>query len=530
MENRVASERLRALQSVTDTALSYLPLDELLDELLRRVVEIMDVDTAAILLLEADGRSLVPHAARGLDGELDLGVRIPVGAGFAGRVAAGHRPVVVTDVQGAGILNPVLRGRGLKSLLGLPLLVEGRVMGVVHVGSLQNRVFDDADVGVLQMVGDRAAIAVRDRMIDRERGFAEAMQQILMPALPEFPWITLSGRYMPAAEARLGGDWYDAFALPGGRLGLAIGDVAGRGFHAAAIMGQLRSGLRACAMDGSPPDDVITRLSHLLRQLDRGSSATLLYLVIDPLRDTLAAAAAGHPPLLLSDGEGAFDYLDLPPSVPLGTVRAPRYGRTEVPFDAGAVIVLYTDGLVERIGEALELGFERLRAAVSAAPRDPKDLCDSLLAGVLPEGPTRDDAALLVARTLPITGKFAARLPAEVDSIPLLRRLLGRWLQDAGASEVELEEIALSTSEACANVIEHAYAPGEAAMEVEASLSADGDAVVSVRDHGHWREPRGRHRGRGFVLMRGLMDSVDTIRDDEGTTVRLSRRLEAPSR
>jgi serine phosphatase RsbU (regulator of sigma subunit)/anti-sigma regulatory factor (Ser/Thr protein kinase) len=528
MDTRLAAEQLRALESVADAALSYLPLGELLDELLSRVVEIVDVDTAAILLLEDDGRSLVPHAARGLEGEVEIGVRIPVGAGFAGRIAAERRPLLITAVEDAEILNPVLRGRGLKTLLGVPLVVEGSLIGVLHVGSLHDRQFQDDDIQVLQLAGDRAALAIHGRLTERERGLADAMQRSLMPTLPEFPGIALAGRYLPAASAQLGGDWYDAFPLPGGTLGVAIGDVAGRGFRAAAVMGQLRSGLRAYAMEGRPPDEVLQRLSHLLRQLERGFSATLLYLVIDPLHDSLVLAGAGHPPPLVARGDGECAFLEMRGSVPLGAVRVPRYATVDAELESGDVLVLYTDGVVERSDESLDAGFERLHAAVAPGPRDPQRLCDTILSELLPEGSGQDDAALLVMRSLPIADPFVARLPAEVDTIPLLRRILGRWLQDAGASGAEVEEITLSACEACANVIEHAYAPGRAAMDVRATLSPEGEAVVSVRDSGRWREPRGTNQGRGMVLMNGLMDRVETVIGEEGTTVRLHKRLKAP--
>ena len=167
----------------------------------------------------------------------------------ASRAASPPRvePVRIADVATADIANPILRERGLKSLLGVPLLVEGRVIGVLHVGTLQQRDFTDDDARVLQLAGDRAALAIYGRLTERERGLADALQRSLMPALPKVPGMRLAGRYLPAAGGPLGGDWYDAFPLPGGQLGLTIGDVVGRGFNAAALMGQLRSGLRAYA-------------------------------------------------------------------------------------------------------------------------------------------------------------------------------------------------------------------------------------------------------------------------------------------
>jgi anti-sigma regulatory factor (Ser/Thr protein kinase) len=525
MAGRARGDKLRDLQSVTDSALSYLPLEGLLDELLNRIVDILDVDTAAVLLLEDDGRTLVPRAAKGLEEELQRRIPVAVGRGFAGRIAGTRKAVRITDIERAEIVSPLLRKKGLKSLLGVPLIVEGGVIGVLHVGSLAEREFSDDDVELLTSAADRAALAIRGRLTERERGLADALQASLMPTLPQVPGVGLEGRYLPAASAKLGGDWFDAFSLPGGRLGMTIGDVSGRGFHAAALMGQLRSGLRAYAMDRASPADVVERLNNLLRQLEPGRNATLLYLVLDPQEGSLRLSGAGHPPPLVMRADGSAEYLDLPGSVPLGAVRYARYEEVEGRLEPGATLLLYTDGIVERRGEPLDEGLARLRAAVAGRDLEPQQLCDEILKAMLPEGPTRDDAAVLVARALPLADPLELRLAADVDTIPPLRRVLGRWLREADASRVEIEEISLACSEACANAIEHAYAPGPAALEVHATIAAGNEAVISVRDFGSWRPARGSHRGRGMLLMQGLMDSVDVDAGDKGTTVRLVRRL-----
>ena len=240
-----------------------MPLDELLDELLERVRKILAVDTVAVLLLEDDGRLLAARAAKGLEEEVEVGVRVPVGRGFAGRVAAERAPVQIPDVDHADIFNPILRQKGLKSLLGVPLLVEDRLLGVIHVGALQHRAFSPDDVDLLQRVADRIALAIGARLYERQRGLAEEIQHSLFPnPLPDFPGVAIAARYFPAAAAPLGGDWYDAFVLPSGSLGLAIGDVVGRGFKAAALMGQLRSALRAYAFDGNAPWQLHDEAQH----------------------------------------------------------------------------------------------------------------------------------------------------------------------------------------------------------------------------------------------------------------------------
>ena len=527
MKPEVAADRLRDLRSVTDAALAYLQLEDLLNELLARVVTILDADTAAILLLDDDEKTLVARAAKGLEEEVERGVRIPVGRGFAGRIAATRQPVQIENLDEFEVINPILREKGLRSLLGVPLLVEGGVIGVMHVGTLTPRKFDEEDTELLQSAGDRAALAISSRLTERERALADALQGSLIPRLPELPAVTLVGRYLPAASAQLGGDWYDAFQLPDGRLGMAIGDVVGRGFHAAALMGQLRSGLRAYALDGLSPSDVLERLSRLLRHLDPGRTATVLYLVLEPYTGSLMVSSAGHPPPLVMGGEDGPIFIELPGAPPLGAIRYPTYEESTHQIDPGCALVLYTDGLVERAGESLDAGLDRLRSVVQAGPDDLQSLGDRMVGELLPSGPTEDDAALLLGRALPLTDSLLAQLPADVDSIPLLRRLLGSWLYEAGATQADVEDLSLATSEACANAIEHAYGPAPGILELSATKEPSGVALVAIRDYGSWRPPRGQNRGRGLLLMEGLTDSVEVVRGDDGTTVQLSRRLGA---
>src|SRR3954469_8982605 len=169
---------LAALQRVTDAALTYLREGDLVSTLLQRITEILDADTAAILLLDEAGDLLRAHAAKGIEEEVEQGVTIPVGRGFAGRVVAERRPIVIEDVRHADIFNPILRQKGIRSLLGVPLLVQGRVLGVLHVGSLTPRHFTDDDRDLLQLAADRAAIAIdRARLLERERAAREAAER-----------------------------------------------------------------------------------------------------------------------------------------------------------------------------------------------------------------------------------------------------------------------------------------------------------------------------------------------------------------
>ncbi len=173
------ADRLRKLQALTDAALAHLELDALLPTLLLRTREILGVDTCAVLLLDEETDELVARAAVGIEEEVERGVRIPVGGGFAGRVAADRRPVILDDVDHADVLNPILREKGIKSMLGVPLLVAGRVLGVLHVGVLAHRVFDESDVELLQLAGDRAAIAIEHaRAFEAERQARKRVEHV----------------------------------------------------------------------------------------------------------------------------------------------------------------------------------------------------------------------------------------------------------------------------------------------------------------------------------------------------------------
>jgi K+-sensing histidine kinase KdpD len=173
------AERLRRLQLVTDAALAHLELDELLGELLARIREALEADTAAILLHDGERNELVARAAVGLEEAVERSVRIPINRGFAGRVAGERRPIIVEDVDRAEILNPILREKGIKSLLGVPLVVEGQLLGVLHVGTLSPRAFSSEDVELLQFVADRAAIAIAHaRLFATERQARARLEQL----------------------------------------------------------------------------------------------------------------------------------------------------------------------------------------------------------------------------------------------------------------------------------------------------------------------------------------------------------------
>jgi GAF domain-containing protein/anti-sigma regulatory factor (Ser/Thr protein kinase) len=518
-----ATRQLQALQRVTDAALAYLPQDELLTELLERITEILHADTAAILMLDETGRVLRARAAKGIEEEVEQGVTIPVGKGFAGRIAAQRRAVFIPDVDHADVLNPLLRQKGIRSLLGVPLLIEGRVLGVLHVGSLTARDFTEEDRDLLQHAADRAALAIEHAQLSERRRLAEALQRRLLPQrITGIPGVEIASRYLPAGES-LGGDWYDAFALAPGKIVLAVGDVVGHGLAAAATMAQLRTALRAYAIDGHPAAEVVARVNRMMWHLGPSSMTTLAYLVLDPAAERVELVTAGHPPPLVIDPDGTAEYLPLTGGIALGASGAARYESRTHELRLGATVMLYTDGLVERRGQSIDDGLERLRA-VAGETGDPEALCRAVTARLVPERPA-DDIAIIIARLPPVDEQLVGSWPAEKDVLADVRLQLRRWLHAHGAGEEEAYDIIVACQEACANAVEHAYGPGSRTFDLQADYAA-GRVCVTIRDHGRWRPPRGTNRGRGLPLMEALMEHVDVSHTEEGTVVVLERTLQ----
>ncbi|MEV6305979.1 GAF domain-containing SpoIIE family protein phosphatase [Actinoplanes sp. NPDC051861] len=390
-------ERLRRLEAITDATLSRLDVSDLLDELLDRVRDLLDVDTAAILLLDVHAQQLVATAAKGLEEEVRAGFRVAVGHGFAGRVAATRAPVRLTDVTGEDVLHPILVEKGIRSLLGVPIIAGGDLVGVLHVGTLSRRSFGDDDVRLLELAADRAGTAGRIRSAKMEQAAALALQRSLLPArLPEAPGVEMAARYVPGHVVGIGGDWYDVFLLPSGWLGVVIGDVSGHGLASAVVMGRIRSALRAYALICDDPAAALTLLDRKVRHFEAGSLTTALYAMISPDRTRIVISSAGHlMPVLAEPGREAC-LVSFPVDPPLGIGRAAGARRNAtLEFPPGGILLCYTDGLVERRDRVIDVGVHRLINSVRAAPAE--TVCVTVMADAGVEQPT-DDVALLAVR------------------------------------------------------------------------------------------------------------------------------------
>jgi serine phosphatase RsbU (regulator of sigma subunit)/anti-sigma regulatory factor (Ser/Thr protein kinase) len=522
----ISADRREHLLSITDSALGYMSLEDMLSELLGRIREALEVDTAAILLLDEDRGVLLAHAARGLEEEVRQGVQVPLARGFAGRVAAEARPIII-DLEHAEVVNPILRQQGIRSMLGVPLQAEGHVIGVMHIGTLVPRDFSDDDVMLLQLAADRAALAIDHARLSEMRAVTAIMQRTLLPeTLPDVPGLRFSAKYLPAGTGvKIGGDWYDVFQLNDGRLAFVVGDVVGRGVLAASVMAEIRTALRAYMVQGHKLTEVVSMLNDLLVSMGRNRGATLSILALALPVEELEVVTAGHLPPLLIDPEGRSRLLEQRPGLQVGVRSGNEYEAARYPFPVGSRLLLYTDGLIERRGESIDVGFERLTIAAEAAAREPKtNLADDVYRALLDGTPLADDVALLAIETLPLESPLEITLPARANVLAAMRRTLARWLRAAGANEDEQFDITLSASEAAANAIEHAYGGNESIFTVLCQQESD-RVTVTVRDLGRWRTARPPGGGRGLSIMHELVDDVEISRGDEGTAVKLTKRL-----
>lgn len=524
-----AEDRLRRFGSVSDSALAHIEGEEVLIELLGRVRDGIEGDTVALLLVEPGGRELVATATQGIETEVRQGVRIPMGMGFAGRIAAEKKPVMLDRVDNTTVVNQLLWERGIQTLLGVPLLVSGEVLGVLHVGSLTPRRFTEDDVQFLQAAADRIALVVHAHQSQAARAAATALQRSLLPAqLPQIPSLDFAARYVPGGGGNVAGDWYDVFTLPTGWLGIVIGDVVGHDLPAAVVMGRLRSALRAYSLETTDPADVLTRLDRKAQHFEPGMMATVLYGTLEPDFGLLHLSSAGHlAPVLARRGEQPV-FAELPIDPPIGAVRDVTRRKTTIEIPPGTLTCFYTDGLVERRHVPIDDGLEVLRSTVTAERSD--TVCAQVMAKLIGEQVAEDDVALLAFRRHEVHEAEALDMivPALPESLKDIRAAVRRWFATAGIAGDLAGDLLLAVGEASTNSVEHAYGPAGGNVYVKLERAGD-EAVITVRDTGHWRPARGQNRGRGLTLMSKCAD-VEVDRSDRGTTVVIRRVVGAEAK
>lgn len=521
-EAEALSGVLARLQDVADAAIAVQgELDR--GELLERSLSVIAAESGALIVQPSGGASPVFAAVRGLD-DLSTSTQIDE-TGVTAQVLEADAPLVVAGVP-AGDTSTLGAHPGVTSLVAVPLEADGRRLGVLLATSSLPGRFSEEQARLLALAGDRCARALANAAAyERERRTAAALQTGLLPqGVPELRHGEIAVRYLPALGGpAVGGDWYDAILLPEGRLGLAIGDVTGHGAEAAVLMGQLRTALRAYALEGSSPALVVSRLNALALSLGDDAMATLVYAVLDPGLTAGAFVSAGHPPPVRISTGGA-EQLVSRSSPPVGASGGSQFEEFAFELQAGDALCLYSDGLVEERGADFP-GRERELLAALGTPAAAEVLCERALAALRPHGAADDDVALLVLQTRESTDALQTTHPASPEQLGAARAVLREWLETIGATNSEVSEILLAANEACMNVIEHAYENGTGTFTLEGHLDEQ-TVVLIVRDAGRWSEVRARGRGRGLKLMEAMMDSVQLSFSSEGTIVVLRRTLD----
>ncbi len=424
---------------------------------------------------------------------------------------------------------PTARAAVIEPLRG----ADGAVLGALALTWPEPHELEPAEIEIAGQVAAMVAPAVaRIETREREHRIATELQERLLGLEVRSRGAVVSAVYQPAEELmRVGGDWYTATTLEdSARIAVSVGDVVGHGLRGATVMSQLRSALGAAALATEDPSGVVDLLERYAMHVAGAECATVAYAVIDTDAGTVRYSCAGHPfPLLVAE-DGSARYLRdgrRPPLASRAGVSPGRTGCSELPV--GSLLLLYTDGLVERRGESLGASLDRLAAAAAGCARlAAGEVCRELLGRMAPVGGYSDDAAVVVARPVGSTPhSFVEAVPADPSSAAPLRHRLRAWLQGSCAQRFArplVHDVLLGVGEAVNNAAEHGSG-FDARRIVTVEVFADGEGVsASVSDSGRWTSDsaasrRESRRGRGLTLIHGLSDHVTIDRTMLGTRV-----------
>ncbi|MFF4387257.1 MULTISPECIES: SpoIIE family protein phosphatase [unclassified Streptomyces] len=399
--------------------------------------------------------------------------------------------------------------RGIHSLIAVPLRARGVVLGMAGYWRGQDSPpFDEEDVSFAEELTARAALSVDNaRRYTREHTVADTLQRSLLPRrVPEQSAVEVAHRYL-AAEAGVGGDWFDVIPLPGARVALVVGDVVGHGLHAAATMGRLRTAVYNFSTLDLPPDELLSHLDELVAHIDTDeqewggiTGATCLCAVYDPSSGRVTAATAGHPGPALVQPDGTVTFPEVPISPPLGLGAGLPMETMELTLPEGSVLALFTDGLVEGRDRDPDAGLAALRAALAGPARTPEEICTAVIDAVLPTRPD-DDVALLVARTRRLDPERIAQwdVPPDPAAVSRVRNACARRLEEWG-----LEDIAFTTelilSELITNAIRYGTEPIRVRLLYDRSLVCEVSDGSSTSPHLRRAEDTDEG-GRGLFLV-----------------------------
>jgi serine phosphatase RsbU (regulator of sigma subunit)/anti-sigma regulatory factor (Ser/Thr protein kinase) len=425
----------------------------------------------------------------------------------------------------AWVRTPVSRLVAGTSMLLLPLLAGGALLGFfVCVRRSEFHRFDAYDTEIGMEFARRAALFMDSaRRYSRERATALTLQRSMLPTGLSHPAsVEVRHRYLPGSKLiEVGGDWYESIALPGGRVALVVGDVAGHGVRAAVTMGRLRTAIKTLTMLELPPAETLQRLDDLMHELGEFEPhfATCVYAIFDTVDGTCEVASAGHLPPLLVRPDGSSEFLDVSPAPPLGIGASPIGSRT-LQIEDGSLLVMYTDGLVEKRTEDIDQGLTRLQTLFGPeSPTEPlDDLCRLTLAGVYDDH-QRDDIAILMVRLRRIgfdrhvAWSLAPKLTAARRGRSLIRRPLRQW----GLAEL-IPAAELVVSELVTNAVRYAQSKISLRLVLEGALFCeildDSAALPRLRQAAEDDE-----RGRGLQVVSQVAQRWGTRRTGSGKVV-----------
>ena len=530
-----AVRRVNALNSLIALAASAMDLGAVFDEfgeILRTLVPFVGL-TVSLHVPQTDSLTL-PYSKDplGVPRERWEG---PKAGSARGWVLDHNRPYVRTDTGATGEFSEdrILGAAGIRSYLIVPMRVGSRTIGTLNFGHDQPGAYGDTHTRIAQPIADQVALALSrfelfEQTQRRAGELSEALQRALLPAgLPEPPFTSLAALYMPAdPQAGIGGDWYDALHLPDDTILLSMGDVAGHGVGAAAAMGQVRHVVRAYALEGRGPSEILSTINRFLCHLPEGPQLSLWLGIVDPYAGIFTYSGGGHPPVLLVAPDGSAESLPCT-GPPVGLIPGSTHPQRRFTLAPGTRLVAYTDGLIEAARDIIS-NERRFHAAVAAGRgAGPGQAAEMIVREVLRGHTHEDDIAILIFDLLPEDAPLAFALPATPELLHRVRRAIRAYAGRAGVPRERVEEAVFAVGEASLNAVEHAYRGTAGLLRVRAERRED-RLIVSVRDEGEWREPVDRGRGRGMRLMRQFADDVQVKTGPNGTVVTLTWMLAAP--
>jgi PAS domain S-box-containing protein len=524
-----AATWIRAVEQVVAELAAVSGVAELSDVVARAGTAVFGATSSVLWLVDPATGS---YQWSGSSGAVEPAVDLPADDPLAAHPALRAGEVVLVP-EGIGATEVprvhAALGAGPGTLVLTPLVPRGRTLGVLVLRLGEARSPEPDELRLLQTLGSQAGQALeRARLFDEQRAVATALQHSMLPrTLPDDPRLSLSACYRPAVDGlEIGGDWYDAFFLDPDRVAVVVGDVVGRGLQAAAVMGQLRSAVRALATVDAGPAVLLERLDLFVEGVEAADTATMAYAEVDLRDGSVRFACAGHPPPVLVDAAGRSSLLWEGRSTPLGAhFGASTRPEGRIRLAPGSRFTLYTDGLVERRDQPLDECIDALADLLGAwSVRPFEGLAESVTDAVVGTGRTGDDVCVL-ALAFREHPTFARAVPADTALVAELRGALSRWLQTHGIVDDDHDATLLACSEVVSNAIEHGYAEDPAGVvDVLVSLTPD-RLRLRVQDRGRWRPPRREDdRGRGLQLVRDVMDDV-TVEHGGGTIVTMHRDL-----